>query len=576
MENVASRTTWGGMMARPSGWDVVDQGDDPVKGDPATIRMMGREYQRISDAASDASTRLNSVKGSGWLTDWEGEAADVFVDAIQDTPSDLSKLVDSYALAASALSGWADVVDDTQYRADGALADAKDAAGDLTAAQDRLSDAQSTLSHYQTAARSLSQVADQYPAGTDVPAGVEVPTPAQVRAASDNTAVAQGSVSSAQGDIAAAQSRIDAAKRLVADARGDWEDGERRTATKIGEAADAGLGKQSFWDEVFGSEWWETIVSVAKVVVAVGGIIVMIIGGPLAWIVLGAGLLVLADTLYKMSKGTADGWDLAFALLDCIPGTKGITTLAGIGGAVMAMRKGGQGLKVAMASLRAGRNTVTGAIHGLSGGAYKPELAKFTVEQRSAYEKTLAHEQRFSDSFLGKLFAGNRFNVERSHAFTANEVHVRQAGKESYVRVDSYDPLERVVSRKSTQLARISESTGLAYVHEFVHKYKSGEAVIAETPHNLSQLGEFGVNQPLRGQMILEVPVQNLQVPEIVASTASAHNIAIMDPLGNLYNEIPGLAQPISFMASDLPLRATMVTAGASTAVHDLMTEGGR
>ncbi|QKS17254.1 hypothetical protein HUN59_14505 [Curtobacterium sp. Csp2] len=327
MENVASRTTWGGMMARPSGWDVVDQGDDPVKGDPATIRMMGREYQRISDAASDASTRLNSVKGSGWLTDWEGAAADVFVDAIQDTPSDLSKLVDSYALAASALSGWADVVDDTQYRADGALADAKDAAGDLTAAQSRLSDAQSTLSHYQSAARSLSQVADQYPAGSEVPAGVEVPTPAQVRAASDNTAVAQGSVSSAQGDIAAAQSRIDAAKRLVADAKGDWEDGERRTATKIGEAADAGLGKQSFWDQVFGSEAWETIVSVAKVVVAVGGIIAMIIPGPWTLVIAAIALVVLADTLYKMSQGRADGWDLAFALIDCVPAGGAVGTL---------------------------------------------------------------------------------------------------------------------------------------------------------------------------------------------------------------------------------------------------------
>jgi hypothetical protein len=72
------------MMGRPSGWDVVDQGDDPVKGDPSTLRMMAREYQRISDAADDASTRLKSVKGSGWLTDWEGEAADVFVDAIED------------------------------------------------------------------------------------------------------------------------------------------------------------------------------------------------------------------------------------------------------------------------------------------------------------------------------------------------------------------------------------------------------------------------------------------------------------------------------------------------------------
>ncbi|OIH98190.1 hypothetical protein [Curtobacterium sp. MCBA15_001] len=89
------------------------------------------------------------------------------------------------------------MVDDTQYRADGALADAKDAAGDLTAAQGRLSDAQSTLSHYQSTARSLTSVADQYPTGSEVPAGVDVPSPAQLRAASDNTTVAQGSVSSA-------------------------------------------------------------------------------------------------------------------------------------------------------------------------------------------------------------------------------------------------------------------------------------------------------------------------------------------------------------------------------------------
>ncbi len=219
------------------------------------------------------------MKGSGWLTDWEGEAADVFVDAIADTPGDLTKLVDSYEQAATALSGWADVVDDTQYRADGALADAKDAAG-TSPPRRPLSDAQSTLSHYQSAARSLSQVADRYPGRLRRARWRRRPFAVAVAGTSDNTAVAQGSVSSAQGDIAAAQSRIDAAKRLVADAKGDWEDGERRTATKIGEAADAGLGKQTFWDKVFGSETWETIVSVAKVVVAVGGIIVMIIGGP--------------------------------------------------------------------------------------------------------------------------------------------------------------------------------------------------------------------------------------------------------------------------------------------------------
>ncbi|PYY45581.1 hypothetical protein DEJ03_09300 [Curtobacterium sp. MCLR17_043] len=563
------------MMGRPSGWDVVDQGDDPVKGDPSTLRMMAREYQRISDAADDASTRLKSVKGSGWLTDWEGEAADVFVDAIEDTPSDLTKLVDSYELAATALSGWADTVDDTQYRADGALADAKDATGDLAAAQDRLADAQSTLSHYESASKDLSKVADKYPAGSDVPDGVDVPSPAQLRAASDNASVAQGSVSSAQGDISAAQSRIDAAKRLVADAKGDWQDAEQRTATKIGEAADAGLGKQSTWDKIFGSEKWETIVSIAKVVVAVGGIIVMIVGGPLAWIVLGAALLVLADTLYKMSKGTADGWDLAFALLDCIPGTKGLTTLAGLGGAMMALRRGGEGVKVAMASLRAGRNTITGATRGLGGGAYRVEKGAFNAEQLARYEKAARREKALAHvPWRGRMEAGNRFNAERSPVYSANEVHIEQAGKKSYLRVDSYEHGDVIVSRKSTQLASVSEGAGTSYINEFVGKYQAGQAVIAGTPHNVSQLGSGVVGSPLSGDMILEVPVQHLAVPPAISNAATDSGILIRDPAGHVYNDLPSGPTPVAFSLDAPVYRGVAVSAGIATAPGDFIAAG--
>jgi len=60
-------------------------------------------------------------------------------------------------------------------------------------------------------------------------------------------------------------------------------------------------------------------------------VIAMIIGGPiLGAIVLIAALVVLADTLYKYSKGQASLWDVAFAALDCIPGGKGLTTLGGL------------------------------------------------------------------------------------------------------------------------------------------------------------------------------------------------------------------------------------------------------
>ncbi|QYI96517.1 hypothetical protein K0028_12550 [Curtobacterium flaccumfaciens pv. flaccumfaciens] len=396
-------------MGRPSGWDVVDQGDDPVKGDPSTLRMMAREYQRISDAADDASTRLKSVKGSGWLTDWEGEAADVFVDAIEDTPSDLSKLVDSYELAATALSEWADTVDDTQYRADGALADAKDATGDLAAAQDRLADAQSTLSHYESASKDLSKVADEYPAGSDVPDGVDVPSPAQLRAASDNASVAQGSVSSAQGDISAAQSRIDAAKRLVADAKGDWQDAEQRTATKIGEAADAGLGKQSTWDKIFGSEAWETIVSVAKVVVAVGGIIAMIIPGPWTLIIAAIALVVLADTLYKMSKGEADGWDLAFSLLDCVPAGGAVAAAARTARLAEGATKLAALSNTAARVVGAGQRAITG-IRGLN-TALKTKASVVIERMTQAFQK--GERERASVQGMGHSY----FDATSYHAY---------------------------------------------------------------------------------------------------------------------------------------------------------------
>jgi hypothetical protein len=55
--------------------------------------------------------------------------------------------------------------------------------------------------------------------------------------------------------------------------------------------------------------------------------VALIIGGPLAWVVFAAALLVLADTIMKYMKGQASLWDVLFAALDCIPGAKGLTTL---------------------------------------------------------------------------------------------------------------------------------------------------------------------------------------------------------------------------------------------------------
>jgi RHS repeat-associated protein len=152
---------------------------------------------------------------------------------------------------------------------------------------------------------------------------------------------------------------------MAADARQMRDEAARETKSKIDEASDAGIQNRSWWEEV--GDWfednWDTIVTVCKVVVAVLGIIAMIIGGPiLGAIVLVAALVVLADTLYKYSKGQASLWDVAFAALDCIPGMKGLTTLGGLA-------KGLKGGLAAVKGMKGGLKGMALAVRGLGKNA---------------------------------------------------------------------------------------------------------------------------------------------------------------------------------------------------------------
>ncbi|SOD66160.1 RHS repeat-associated core domain-containing protein, partial [Streptomyces zhaozhouensis] len=123
------------------------------------------------------------------------------------------------------------------------------------------------------------------------------------------------------------------------------------------EASDAGIQNKKWWEKLI--EWfsdaWDTLVEICKVIVAVLGVVVMIIGGPLAWVVLAAAVVVLADTLIKFAQGKAGLLDVAFAALDCIPGLKGLTTLGGLA----------RGLRGGLGAARAGLRGVAGGLRGI-------------------------------------------------------------------------------------------------------------------------------------------------------------------------------------------------------------------
>lgn len=127
---------------------------------------------------------------------------------------------------------------------------------------------------------------------------------------------------------------------------------------------------------------------------------------------------------------------------------------------------------------------------------------------------------------------GREFNVKMSEKYQYNEI-ILENGK----RLDSYVPRQEIISRKYTQLSEIKESTAKLYLNELVEKY-APETRIAEVTSNKTgnNAGILSFGNELRGQMVLEVPVQNKPVPKSILDYASSKQIIIKDELGNYLN----------------------------------------
>lgn len=118
-----------------------------------------------------------------------------------------------------------------------------------------------------------------------------------------------------------------------------------------------------------------------------------------------------------------------------------------------------------------------------------------------------------------RMAEGDQFNYQNHHRYPQNEVTLGN-GK----RLDSYLPGEVIVSRKNTQLDNVRPETANSYIDELVNKYPPG------TP--IKGGGE------LEGDLVLEVPVQNGDVPQSVIDHANGKKppVIIRDVLGNEYN----------------------------------------
>ncbi|MFD4477473.1 DUF6531 domain-containing protein [Streptomyces sp. NPDC058471] len=335
---------------RPADWHVLDLDKDPTPGDPDRVRNLAKNLHDFADDVSKVLRDIKGMAGEDAILTWAGKTAESFTSEFEDAPGKLKKLKKSYEMAGDALSAYWPELERSQALADKALAKGREAQTSLSAAQTRLTSADSWVDR-------AGKEADKYKDDKDSGASKDVPKPDpdKVKAATRNANSAEKAQTAAKSDVTAAQSSLDAAKKMAEDARKMREDAAGTAKKKLEDASDAGIQNRKWWEEV--GDWvtdnWDTIVAVCKVVVAVLGIIAMIIGGPiLAAIVVVAALVVLADTLNKYAKGEAGLLDVAFAALDCIPGMKGITSAAKLAKGMKALGKGG--LKAMRKGLRNG------------------------------------------------------------------------------------------------------------------------------------------------------------------------------------------------------------------------------
>ncbi|MEU6853724.1 WXG100 family type VII secretion target [Actinacidiphila alni] len=305
-------------MGRPADWHNLDLDSDPTPGDVYEIRAEGRRFQTFADDVATVLSLLNSASKDQALTEWNGKAAEAFRGQIGKLPGQLAKLHESYGAAGDALVTFANSVETEQAAADGALVKARVLRGDLAAKQAELGRAKDAATAAGTAKSRLDGTDSKGSAqGRDVPP----PDPDKVRQAARNVQQANAHQTDVANQVAGIQAQL-AELRTKAQTAGTHHGTAVDTLAKdLHHASDVGIHNKKWYQKLGDAlaKAWNAALPFIKAFVAIGGILLMFIGGPLAWFVLAAALLVFADTAVKFAQGKAGWGDLLFAALDCVP-----------------------------------------------------------------------------------------------------------------------------------------------------------------------------------------------------------------------------------------------------------------
>jgi hypothetical protein len=115
----------GGGSGRPTDWDILGYGTDPVPGSPADIRAVATDWESVATSLSTAHTAVSKAHGDAEdKSKWQGDASATFLSDAQIVDDAYGHANTWYSEAHAALNTWATAVEHAQEKADKALAKA--------------------------------------------------------------------------------------------------------------------------------------------------------------------------------------------------------------------------------------------------------------------------------------------------------------------------------------------------------------------------------------------------------------------------------------------------------------------
>src|SRR5882724_3919581 len=187
---------------RPADWHVLDLDKDPTPGDPDRVRDLSKNLHDFADDVARVLRDIKGMAGEEAILQWAGKTADAFIAEFEDAPGKLKKLKKSYEMAGDALASYWPELERAQALADKALAQGREAQGDLSSAKTRLGSADSWVDK---AGKEADKYKDDGKDGNGKNKDVPPPDPDKVKAATRNATAANKEHTAAQGAVDSAQ-----------------------------------------------------------------------------------------------------------------------------------------------------------------------------------------------------------------------------------------------------------------------------------------------------------------------------------------------------------------------------------